>query len=98
MVLGIDLQQFSILASHTLYQGKANVTITVYESDDDSLPVFEKDLPQTVYPPNAVIPASEKRANEFRREFIRVLADQIGRHFYPHDPHADYALDVEAIH
>jgi hypothetical protein len=55
--------------------------------------VFEKSLPPTVYPPNAGISTSEKQEYEFRQEFIRVLADQIARHFYAHDANADLAQD-----
>ena len=34
---------------------------------------------------------------EFRREFVAVLADQIARHFYAHDPYADLAQDAAAL-
>ena len=95
LVLGVDLEHFGIFQGQTLYQGKANVVIKIYDCDTDEL-VFEKILPQTVYPPNTGIPTSEKQEPQFRREFIRVLADQIARHFYDHDPHSDFAQDVLA--
>ncbi|GAF68683.1 unnamed protein product, partial [marine sediment metagenome] len=103
MVVGIDLQDFTIYKGQTLYQGKASVVLAVYDCTDlfdnaaGSQPVFEKELPQAVYPPNTAIPTSEKPEVEFRREFVRVLADQIGRHFYAHDAHADYALDAATL-
>jgi len=97
MVVGVDLQDFGIYQGQTLYQGKATVALKVYDCKDGSQPVFEKDLPQAVYPPNTGIPTSEKLEVEFRREFVRVLADQIGRHFYAHDSYADYALDATAL-
>jgi hypothetical protein len=97
MVVGVDLQDFTIYQGQTLYQGKANVVLRVYDCTAGGQPVFEKELPQTVYPPNTGIPTSEKPEAGFRREFVRLLADQIGRHFYPHDPHADYALDAMAL-
>ncbi|MBN2476489.1 MAG: hypothetical protein JXB62_17880 [Pirellulales bacterium] len=97
MVVGIDLHSFTIYQSQVLYQGKANVTLCVCDCREDGDIVFRKELPQSVYPPNAVIPTSEKQEREFRREFVQILADQIGRHFYPHDRHADYALDATAL-
>ena len=97
MVVGVDLRGFTIYQGQTLYQGKANVVLGVYDCVAGRQPVFEKELPQAVYPPNTGIPTSEKPEAEFRREFVRLLADQIGRHFYPHDPHADYALDATAL-
>jgi len=97
VLVGIDLQGFSIYQSQVLYQGKANVKLTVYDCANDNEIVFEKELPQSVYPPNAVISTSEKQERQFRREYLRILADQIGRCFYAHDRHADYALDVNAL-
>jgi hypothetical protein len=97
MVVGVDLRDFTIYQGQTLYQGKASVTLAVYDCSHGSQPVFEKELPQTVYPPSTGIPTSEKQEAEFRRQFVRVLADQIGRHFYAHDAHADLALDATAL-
>jgi hypothetical protein len=96
LVVGIDLEQFSLLQGQTLYQGRANVRVRVYDCKTGQL-VFEKRPPQTVYPPNRVVQTSEKPEAEFRREFVRVLADQIARHFYDHDPHADIALDARSL-
>lgn len=97
MVVGIDLQDFTIFQGQTLYQGKANVVIRVHNCSDPDQPEFEKVLPQVVYPPNAGIATHEKPQREFRRKFVEVLADQISRHFYDHDPHADYAMDATAL-
>jgi hypothetical protein len=98
MVVGIELSQFSIYEGQTLYRGKAVVTLKVYDlsKGKNEQMVFEKHMPQSVYPPNAIIPASERLEPEFRREFVCVLADQIGRHFYAHDPQADITLDSQA--
>jgi hypothetical protein len=97
MVVGVDLEHFSMYAGQTLYQGKAKATVQVFDCKDGGKMVFEKRLPQTIYPPNACIAASEVQEPDFRREFVRVLADQIARHFYPHDPHADLGQDGAAL-
>lgn len=97
MVVGVDLEGFSVYQGQTLYQGKANATVRVYDCKQGGKIVFEKTLPQSVYPPIAGIPTSDRLEAEFRREFTLVLADQIARHFYPHDPHADVAQDVSAL-
>src|SRR3972149_2283128 len=97
MVVGVELEKFSIYQGQTLYQGKANATVRVYDCKDGGKLVFEKILPQAVYPPNTFIQTSEVQEPEFRREFIGVLADQIARHFYAHDLHADLAQDATAL-
>jgi hypothetical protein len=96
-VVGIDLQDLAIYQSQTLYQGKANVSVTVYDCTGETKVVFEKCLPQTVYPPNTGIPASDQPEAQFRRKFVTVLADQIGRHFYSHDAKADFGQDADAL-
>jgi hypothetical protein len=97
MVVGIDLEGFNLFQGQTTYQGKADATIRVYDCHDGGKVVFEKTLPQCVYPPNIGIPTSDMREADFRREFVTVLADQLARHFYAHDPHADLAQDAAAL-
>ncbi|MGQ9574949.1 MAG: hypothetical protein ACUVUC_06490 [Thermoguttaceae bacterium] len=96
MVVGIELDQFEVHKSQTLLQGRANTTVKVYDCKTGQV-VFEKRLPPTVYPPNREVPAWERHEGQFRREFLRVLADQIARHFYDHDPYADFAMDSKSI-
>jgi uncharacterized protein YbjQ (UPF0145 family) len=97
MVVAVDLESFSLYQGQTLFQGKANATIKVYDCREGGKLVYEKALPQSLYPPNSAVPASERTEPQFRREFVRVLADQIARHFYSHDPHADMALDAAVL-
>lgn len=97
MVVGIDLQDFTIYQGQTLYQGRANVGISVYDCSNGGQPVFEKQLPQSVYPPSGGISTADKAETEFRGEYVRVLADEIARHFYAHDPYDTYALDATVL-
>ncbi len=96
LVLGIDLENFSMYQGQTLYQGKANVRLMVYDCKTGEL-LVDKPLPQTVYPPNSVKTTSEIQETAFRREFVGILADQIARHFYAHDPRDYFAPDAAAM-
>jgi len=91
------LESFSIFQGQTVYQGKAIVALKVYDCHTKEL-VFERRPPQVVYPPNSPRSTGEQQESDFRREYVHVLADQLARHFYPHDPHADLALDAAYIH
>jgi hypothetical protein len=97
MVVGIDLEEFSLYQGQTLYQGKANVRLLVYDLAQGKQPVFERNLPQAVYPPNAPIPASDNQEPHFRRKFVAYLARQVGHHFYDHDSTVDFANDSTAV-
>ncbi len=97
MVVGLDLEEFSLYQGQTLYQGKANLKILVYDVSKGKDPVFEQNLPQAVYPPNGAIPAGEKPEAQFRRKFVENLARQIAQYFYDHDSTVDFASDSTAL-
>jgi uncharacterized protein YbjQ (UPF0145 family) len=98
VVVGIDLEQFSIHEGQTLYKGRANVTLVVQDcKEEEGKRLFEKTMPQVVYPPNNCVPASDIQAAQFRRGYVKVLADHVGRHFYGHDPYADIGLDATTL-
>jgi hypothetical protein len=59
--------------------------------------VFEKQMSESKYPPNIGVPRSDMQEYEFRKKFIVYFGDQIARHFYPHDSHADFATDVSSM-
>jgi len=96
MVVGVDLERFSIYPGQTVYQGRSNVAVKVYDCQSGEL-VYERHLPEVVYPPNGPRSAESQQEVDFRREYVEILADQIARHFYPHDPYADFALSAKTI-
>jgi len=97
IVVGLDLEQFSLYEGKTLYQGKASLNLVVFDVKKGKDPVYEKPLPQTHYPPNSAIPAVDRTEAQFRRQFVGMLAEQIARHFYNHDPTVDFASDSTAL-
>jgi hypothetical protein len=97
MVVAVDLESFSLYQGQTLFQGKANATIRVFDCKKNGKEVFRKSIPQCVYPPSAPMPASERTEPDFRNEFVGKLANQIARHFFSHDPHADLGEDAASL-
>jgi hypothetical protein len=93
MVVGIDLEQFSLNEGATLYKGRSKVHIWVYDVKNGSKRVFERNMPPTIYPPNAAVANTERPESEFRRQYIAVLAERIARHFYSYDARDDFALE-----
>ncbi len=96
LVVGIDLEHFELHQSQTLFQGRANTEVKVYDCQTGKL-VFNKRPPQAVYPPNRVVQTSDVQEADFRRQFVRVLADQIARHFFDHDRYENFAMDSKSI-
>jgi hypothetical protein len=96
MVVGIDIEEFSLYQSQTLYQGKTRLAITVYDVADGGKETFRKTIPRIIFPPNRGVDTSVPE-EDFRRRFVAHLADVIGRHFYSHDAQADVALDAKGF-
>ncbi len=94
IVVGVELEEFNLYQSQTLYQGQASLTVKVIDCTAGGKVLFEKTLSQIRYPPNHSIPTWEKPEAQFRREFIAYLADFIGRYFYGYDPYRDFAQDA----
>jgi len=97
IVVGIDLEDFSLFLGQTLYQGRANLDFAVYDVAKGKEPIDEHPLPQVIYPPNTPIPTTDKSEQQFRAAFIRELASQIAEYFYEHDPTATFANDSTAL-
>lgn len=96
MMVGIDLTKFNIYAGQTLYQGTAEISLTVYDMKNDGKIVYERML-QVTYPPHTPKPRESKSAPAFRREFVAVLAREVGKLFYDYDSFEDYAIDSKVL-
>lgn len=97
MVLSIDLEDFKLYEGQTLYRGKANVVIKVIDLENNNEVVFEDIPPQSIYPVNTGVPTTDKQESYFQREFIKVVAAEIGRNFYAHDSREYFAGDSTAF-
>lgn len=96
MIVGVDLETFHIYAGQTLYQGTAAISLTVYDMNDNGKAIYEKML-QVKYPPNAPQSRDSKPPQQFRREFVGILARQVGKLFHDYDSFEDYAIDSKAL-
>ena len=95
VVLGIDIEQFSLLLGQTLYQGKSLVKLTVVNVADGEI-LWDKTMRQIVWPTRGGRSTQDEPLSQFQSEYIEVLATEIGNHFYPHDHFArNSELDPE---
>jgi len=97
MVVGIDLEQFSLLQGSTLLQGRSRVNLAVYDMKDGGKRIWEKQLPQLVFPPNTPIPASDRSEADFQRQYLTEIAGHISRLFCAHDPDNDTTADTKVL-
>jgi hypothetical protein len=93
MVLGIDLESFSIHEGQTLLKGRANVATRVYDMQRGGEVVYESPSHEIAWPENGARHVTENEAN-FRTAFIHTLAHRIARDFYPYDKIDDFGADA----
>jgi hypothetical protein len=97
MVLAIDLGNLSLHEGATLYKGRADVTVSVYDMDDDGKVVFRRNLPDFTFPKNGGRSTTEMSEAKFRTIFIEVLAQHVARYFYPYLIQEDFAKDAALL-
>jgi len=98
MVVAIDLDSFSLNDGKTLYRGRADVKVVVYDMTNGGKEVFAYTPTQVVFPENSALHATDMTEEAFRRQFLNVLASRIGRQFYSYDAKEDFARDASVVH
>jgi hypothetical protein len=92
LVLAIDIERFAFSRSRSVYNGKASITITVYDMNQDGAEVYRKSMENIEFPPTiGGVDASEMTEAQFLNRFVNYVSEMIGKLFYDHDPRADYA-------
>jgi hypothetical protein len=95
-VVHIELNDFDLYQGKTLYRGRAQVAVTVYDMTDKGRNIWQEDLGEILYPTHSGIPAQDKPVQQFEREFVAIVAESIAQNFYKHDPNAMFAVDAKA--
>jgi hypothetical protein len=96
-ILYVELDSFDLYKGSTLYQGDADVKVTVYsKSDRDWKETWSRNVGQVLFPRNAGIPSADKSVNDFQAQFVEVVSLQVSTLFYKHDPNIGFALDAVA--
>jgi hypothetical protein len=96
MVVGIDLERFELSRGSTLLQGHADVRLAVYDVKENTK-VWEPARPVSVKFPNSPYAAADRQEDDFRRQFLGVVAERVARHFYEYDSRRDFALDSTVL-
>ncbi len=96
MVVGIDLESFSIHEGQTLLRGKARIRTRAYDMSQGGKVVYETPTREIVYPENGARHITESEAN-FRLLFITMLARKIACEFYAFDRLLDFGNDAAIL-
>ena len=95
-VVYIEMNDFELYKGKTLYQGQADVSVTIYDMTNNGRLVWDRHLGEVLYPANSGIPAQDKPVQQFEREFVDIVATRIAENFYKHDANSAFAVDALA--
>ena len=95
-VVYIELDNFDLYKGSTLYQGDAEVNLTVYDMTKRGEEIWEHKVGQILFPRNSGIPAADKPVQKFQEQFVGIVSQQLATYFYKHNPNATFALDAMA--
>ncbi|WP_047816208.1 hypothetical protein [Rhodopirellula islandica] len=91
-VLAIELTGMKLREGATLYRGSAAVTLTVLDVETEAV-VFRKEIDEFMFPATAGQYTSETTESKFRKLYLQMLAERIGRVFHPYDFADTIAMD-----
>jgi hypothetical protein len=96
-LVAVDILSFSLHDGQTMYKGRAEVSIAVYNLTGDGDEVFRSAPPEIHFPVNGSQHTTDISEKEFRRRFINIVAQRVARHFYPYDFKDDFASDPTLV-
>ena len=83
-VLGIELANLRLRDGATLFRGRADVVINVIDAETGNVE-YTRTLDEFTYPNVAGQYTSETTETKFRKLYLKMLAEEIGRSFHPYD-------------
>ncbi len=90
----IEMDHYDLYKGQTLYQGVAEITVYVHDIENDGKVLWDAPLRELTFPTHSGIPVQDKPVSQFQAQFIEIIASELGRYFYKHDPHANFAIDA----
>lgn len=93
MIVAIDMDGLRMHEDATMYRGRADVSIRVFDMSKRAATVFSRSMPNFSYPTQSGIHVSETTIAAFQRKFMSELARDVGRHFYAYEFAENFARD-----
>ncbi len=90
IVVGIDLDHFSLHEGSTLYRGRTTVHMQVHDVNEDLI-VFDKRMEDFTFPGDSAIPTADQSEQQFRGLFLRILSSRLSRCFHAYESRAHFA-------
>lgn len=84
-VVGIDLNTYRLHEGSTLFKGRAEYELSVYDMKKDGVVVFAKGPIEFSFPKNHGQPTTSISERQFEALFVGELSNEIAKYFYDYD-------------
>lgn len=95
-VVAVEVGSYSIREGSTLYKGRTNLTVTVYDIKNGGQVVYVDGPEEHTFPQNGR-PAIQTTDRKFETLYLAKLTDHIARQFFDHDMLDSVAEDATMI-
>lgn len=93
-LVAIEIKSYSLHEGNTLFKGRADIRVAVYDLTNAETPVvFEEIPPQIQYPITSGVYSADTTEEAFERGFIDVISSRVARDFYTYDLREDFGRD-----
>lgn len=96
MVVAIEIASYSLTEGSTLFKGKADTTVTVYDIEKDGQVPYSATPQHFVFPKHGR-PAIQTSEREFEAFYLSQLTTMIANHFIVHSKLESFASDAATI-
>ena len=96
MVVAIEIGSYSLTEGSTLFQGRSDVTVTVYDIEEGGQVPYSAAPEHFVFPRHAR-PSIQISEREFEAFYLAHLTQMVAHHFIVHDRLEAFALDGTTI-
>ena len=94
-LLAVDLSKLTVKDGPTLFRGRCDVGITVYDIANKGTIVYRKQIPEFTFPKDSAAIADTSES-KFRNMYLKIIANKVSGLFYPVDPTTEFGLDATA--
>jgi hypothetical protein len=95
-LVAIDLVSFSLHEGQTMYKGRAEVDVKVYDLATQGI-AYQSSPIEVQFPKNAGYHTTDITEREFQNRFVQMLSNQIARRFYSYEFQEDFARDPTIV-
>jgi hypothetical protein len=93
-VVAIDIDGLRLHEGRTLYKGRVNYTVSVYDMEQEGTVVFRRTVEDFAFPQNSARHATEMSEASFRRLFVTVLSQHVAKYFCAYHLEDEFARDA----